>query len=228
MKPGRRVRPGMELVFERASPSPGPTRTASAGEGWGEGTPLSAEVLPADEGEPSPNLSQSYADGESGGRGTDPTRRLRFSLSGGELDLALEAYGDTHPCMFRSVFADPKLAAQYGGLHVNAVVTRTRKPRGGAANAGCANRTAKHPVCRAYFAGLHRTVADWASDSRSDRLDGKARTEPGERLNKRSQPLAGSIQHPKGACWIVKPVAECPVRSGVPPVRRGPRVRSSG
>ena len=133
-----------------------------------------------------------------------------------------------HPCMFRSVFADPKLAAQYGGLHVNAVVTRTRKPRGGAANAGCANRTAKHPVCRAYFAGLHRTVADWASDSRSDRLDGKARTEPGERLNKRSQPLAGSIQHPKGACWIVKPVAECPVRSGVPPVRRGPRVRSSG
>ena len=47
----------------------------------------------------------------------------------------MATYLDVDHGMFRSVFADPKLAAQYGGLHVNAVVTRTRKPRGGAAAA---------------------------------------------------------------------------------------------
>ncbi|MFI5266282.1 MAG: tRNA preQ1(34) S-adenosylmethionine ribosyltransferase-isomerase QueA [Chloroflexota bacterium] len=104
VNPGRRIRAGMVLVFEHASSSP-----AAAGEGWGEGAPLSAEVLEA---------------------GPNGPRRLRFSVSGDQLDLALEAYGNTplppyiraplaDPERYQTVYARPKgsVAAPTAGLH---------------------------------------------------------------------------------------------------------------
>jgi len=110
VKPGRRIHAGTELEFQPLTPSPGPTRTAkAAGESWGGGAPLRAEVLAS-------------AD--------DGSRRLRFSLSGDELDRALETYGTTplppyirtplaDPERYQTVYAQPKgsVAAPTAGLH---------------------------------------------------------------------------------------------------------------
>jgi S-adenosylmethionine:tRNA ribosyltransferase-isomerase len=107
VKPGRRIRAGMELEFVRTDPL-----RAEAG----EGAQLRAEVLPSED--------------HRNGRGTEPIRKLRFSLSGDRLDRALEAYGSTplppyiraplaDPERYQTVYARPKgsVAAPTAGLH---------------------------------------------------------------------------------------------------------------